>query len=119
MVEETTNAVGPAKLVIVAEVVNVQPFTSLTTTVYVPAAKPVTVVVPEKGPPFTEYVYTGVPPVTAPIMIDPLLAPQLAFTTVVANAVGPAVFAIVADVVNVQPFASLTITVYVPTPNPV
>ena len=58
--------------------------------------------------------YGAVPPVVAPIVTLPVLDPQDAFVVVVANAVGPAIFVIVTLVVNVQLFASLTITAYVP-----
>ena len=68
--------------------------------------------------PSTEYVYGATPPVTAPRVMDPLEAPQVAFTTVVAIAVGPVVLLTEAVVENVQLFASLTSTAYVPAAKP-
>ena len=50
---------------------------------------------------------------TAPRVIDPFEAPHAALTTVVAIAVGPPVLLTVAEVENIQPFAS-HFTAYVP-----
>ena len=66
--------------------------------------------------PSNEYVYGDVPPVTVPIVIVPLLAPQLAFVGVTATAVGPFVLPIFDVVENVHPLASLTLMVCEPAP---
>ena len=58
--------------------------------------------------------YGPVPPVVAPMFTAPVLEPQEAFVVVVAKAVGPAIFVIVALVVKAQPFASFTMIAYVP-----
>jgi hypothetical protein len=50
----TASAVGPGVFTMVAEVVKVHPLTSLTTTVYVPAANPVYEVVAVNTEPLTE-----------------------------------------------------------------
>ena len=44
--------------------------------------------------------YAAVPPVTAPIVAVPLLAPHDAFVVVVAKAVGPATLTITLLIVN-------------------
>ena len=62
--------------------------------------------------------YGARPPVTAPRVIDPLEAPQEAFTIVVTTAVGPEVLVTVAVVANTQLLASLTCTAYVPAVKP-
>ena len=49
----------------------------------------------------------------------PLLLPQVVFVLVTTKAVGPGESITIALVVNVQPFASFTITVYVPAAKPV
>ena len=63
------------------------------------------------GPGATEYVYAAVPPVTAPMVNDPLALPQVELVGVNTTAVGPAVLFMVVLVVKVQPLASLTVTV--------
>ena len=113
LVGVNARAVGPALLLIVVFDVKVHPFASFTITVYVPAARPVKLVVALKpaGPGDTEYVYAETPPVTAPIVNEPLAVPQLELVGVSVTAVGPPLLLIVVLVVNVQPFASFTITV--------
>ncbi len=56
------------------------------------------------------------PPVVAPIDTVPFGLPQVEFADVAANAVGPAEFATITEVVNIQPLASFTDTEYVPAP---
>ena len=56
------------------------------------------------------------PPVTDPIVIVPLLAPQLAFVGVTATADGPLVLAILDVVENVHPLASFTLIECEPAP---
>lgn len=51
-----------------------------------------------------------VPPVVAPITIEPLALPQVELAGVVLKLVGPVALVTVADVENEQPFASCTIT---------
>ena len=53
MIVVTFNEVGPGEFPIVMVVVNVQPFTSFTTTVYVPAANPGYAIVVVNALPFT------------------------------------------------------------------
>ena len=56
LVTFVTMAVGPLASVIVADVENIQPFTSFTSTAYVPAAKLGYTSVAVNALPFTEYV---------------------------------------------------------------
>ena len=51
---EVARPVGPGVFTMVAVVLKVQPCTSFTITVYVPAAKPAYLVAPVNGLPFTE-----------------------------------------------------------------
>src|SRR5205085_2762387 len=92
LVGVTATALGPFVLAILAVVENVQPFAS------------------------NEYVYGDVPPVTDPIVIVPLLAPQLASVGVTATALGPFVLVMLAVVENVHPLASFTLIVCEPAP---
>src|SRR6218665_1990522 len=116
-------ALNTSGCVIVTVCVEVQEFESVTTSVYVPAHKPVIVGVPSPAgvaDPFQLYVYpVPVPPVGADVA-TPLhspaqvtLFPTLGFP----NNCGGELTVTVA--VCVQPFASFTVTVYVPTHNPV
>ena len=50
------------------------------------------------------------PPVTAPKVMVPLAVAQVAFVVLTLIAVGPLELPTVAEVVNVQPFASFTMT---------
>jgi hypothetical protein len=95
--------------VIVYVRVMVQPFASVTVTVYVPAARPVA---EEPVPPLGahEYVYGAVPP-EATTVAEPVVPPlQSTFTCepVVASAGGCVMLNVL---VVVQPFASVTVTV--------
>ena len=63
-----------------------------------------------KAEPSTEYVYGDVPPVTAPRVMVPLAAAQVALVVVTARSEGPLELPTVAEVVNVQPLASFTST---------
>ena len=88
-----------------------QPFTSVNTTVYVPARSPVAVDnVPPEGD--HTYVHEPVPPVTL-TEAEPFAAPHVDCVNdvVAASAVGSVT---VADAVNVQPFASVITQVYGP-----
>ena len=107
-------ALGPPALLTEAVVENVHPLTSLTSMEYVPAARLGYARVAVNGLPLTEYVYGATPPVTAPRVIDPLEAPQVAFTMVVAIAVGPPALLTEAVVEKVHPLTSLTSMEYVP-----
>src|SRR6185503_19629748 len=69
--------------------------------------------------PFTEYVYGDVPPVTAPSVIDPLAAPQVALTIVFTILVMAAGSVIVTFTVVVHPLASVTVNTCAPAFNPV
>jgi len=97
--EEATNAVGS---VIVIVVVDVQPFASVTVYEYVPAVS-VNVPVPEYG---------AVPPVALTVTVDePPLQSIAVEDEEATNAVGSVIVIVVVDV---QPFASVTVYVYVP-----
>ena len=54
--------------------------------------------------------YGEVPPVTAPKVMVPFAVPQLALVVDTARADGPLELPTVAEVVNVHPLASFTIT---------
>jgi len=112
-------AVGPVVTEIVTVLVNVHPLASLTPTVYVPEANPVTGGLVENVPPFTLYEYVGVPPVTAPIVILPVPTPQIILLGVNGNTDGPAALANVAETVNVQPKLFVKVITGVPAPKPV
>jgi Ni,Fe-hydrogenase III component G len=101
--------------VIVALVVAVQRFASVTVTVYVPAATPDKSC--ELAPLLQLYVYPAVPPLTVKSIapVDPPLQATLVTDVERFNAVG---CVIVALVVAVQRFASVTVTVYVPATTP-
>ena len=106
---------GPLVLLIVAEVVFVQALASVTVTVYVPAARPLISWVVAL---FDQlYVYGETPPLTVKSM-EPFGLPQVEFTVVVLNTTADGCV-MVADVVFVQAFASVTVTVYVPAARPV
>ncbi len=67
------------------------------------------------GPPSTEYVNGALPPVTAPIVSEPLFCPHAAFTGVTSRPVAQhSVVLMLTVVVYTQPFASLTAMVLVP-----
>jgi hypothetical protein len=95
--------------VIVIDSVSVQPFAAVTVTVYVPGA--VTLVAAVVAPLLQEYV----PP---PVAVKPILVAVHVRTVVVGvviAATGEVIFCvIVIDSVSVQPFAEVTVTVYVP-----
>ena len=107
--EAATKTVGS---VTVDELVEVQPFASVTVTVYVPAATPVidaVVAVFDHA-----YVYGDVPPVAdavAPPSDNPLQVMVESTCEAATNTVGSVT---VDELVEVQPFASVTVTVYVP-----
>jgi hypothetical protein len=95
----------------------VQPLASVIVTVYVPAQRPV---VDEAVPPegAQEYVYGAVPPegITDAAPVHKPLHNMLVCVCVAVNA-GGCVMEYVR--VDVHPLASVTVTVYVPTPRPV
>jgi hypothetical protein len=104
--------------VMVTLAVATQPLLSVTVTVYVPADKPEAVApVPPDGA--HEYVYVPDPPVAVTVA-EPLLPPlQLTFVCAEIVAVGEPAFVMVTVRVMLQPFASVTVTVYEPAPRPV
>ena len=104
--------------VMVAVAVRVHPFASVTVTVYVPFASPVAVApVPPDGAQL--YVYPPAPP-PAVTVAEPFVPPkQETFVVAVIFAVTCVGCEIVVVAVCVHPPASVTSTVYVPTPNPV
>ncbi len=65
------------------------------------------------------YVNGAVPPVTAPMVTDPVVPPQLVFTGVSTTAVGGETVPTVTFVVKIHPLLSLTDAVYVPGAKPV
>ena len=96
---------------IVALVVSVHPFASETTTLYVPAAK---FCGSCNVDPFDhKYVYGVVPPVVVKLMLPVLFPKHNTLTWVVDKAIGIGPL-IVALVVVLHPFASVTLTLYVP-----
>src|SRR5437763_11098083 len=112
----TATADGPFVLPMSAVVENVHPFTSFTLIVCEPAPRLLKTRVEVYPLPSNEYVYGDVPPVTDPIVIVPLLAPQATLVGVTATADGPFVFAMFAVVENVHPFASFTLIECDPAP---
>jgi hypothetical protein len=109
MFVEEIVAASTAGSVTVKDCVPVQPFASVTVSVYVPAQRPVAVAeVPPDGAQL--YVYAGVPPITVEVML-PLHTPkQETFVTEPEMMIG--VGSVMMNVcVVVQPFASVTVTV--------
>jgi hypothetical protein len=104
----TEIAVGPVLLLIVVFVEKVHPLASFTLTEWDPGARLLYTSVELYAPPSTEYVFGEAPPVTVPIVSDPLFAPQVAPVGATTTAVGPLLLLIVALVENVHPFASFT-----------
>lgn len=102
----------------VTDAVVMQPFASVTVTVYDPAISAVAVApVPPAGA--HEYEYGAVPP-EAVTVAEPLLPPkQRMFAELVIVAPGPPVFATFAVAVVVHPLASVIVTVYDPAISPV
>ena len=114
IVVDDVNTVGS---VTVDVAVVVQPFASVTVTVYVPATKLLFVAVVAEFD--HTYVYAGVPPVADATSspFDPPLINTLAFIVDVdTNIVGSV---ITTELVDVAPLASVTVTLYVPATNPV
>ena len=117
--ELATTAVGS---VTVVPAVVVQLFASDTVTVYVPATSPLAVAVVAKVAELVEVLhaklYGAVPP--EPLAVaDPSFPPlqlMFVFTTELATTAVGSVMAVVA--IDVQLFASVTVTVYVPATNP-
>jgi hypothetical protein len=102
--------VSKAGCPITVDAVAVQPFLSVTVTVYVPAVRLVAVaLVPPLGA--HEYVYGTVPPPA--VTVAPPVAPPLHLTLVVEliEAVRTVGCVIVTAAVAVQPFLSVTVTV--------
>ena len=104
--------------VITTEVLDVQPFTSVAVTLYVPAVRPVAVA--EVWPLFHKYVIVPVPPVPEAVA-EPFEPPkQLTFTEVgIVTATALAGCIIVTVAVSVQPFESVTVTLWLPAESPV
>ena len=109
------NCVGS---VITTEVLDVQPFTSVAVTLYVPAVRPVAVA--EVWPLFHKYVIVPVPPVPVAVA-EPFEPPkQLTFTEVgIVTATALTGWVIVTVAVSVQPFESVTVTLWLPAESPV
>src|SRR5438067_11253997 len=105
----TATALGPFVLAMLEVVENVHPFASFTLIECDPARSEECSVGKEYPLPSNEYVYGDVPPVTVPMVIVPLLAPQATLVGVTATADGPFVLAMLAVIKNVHPFASLTL----------
>ena len=102
--------VGPAPLPIVAEVTDVQPFTSVKVTLYVPEAKLLNTC-GELAPVWLKspVILNGpTPPVHVTVTL-PLLLPQVA-SVADAETVGPGVCEMFAEVTPVHPLASVTVT---------
>jgi hypothetical protein len=106
--------------VIVTGTVVVQPLASLTVIVVPPAARPLNVPLAWNVTPSFEYVYGDVPPEPLTVTLPVELPKQRTFvcnpTLAVSAAVG---CVIVTNLVAVQPFASVTVTLYVPATRPV
>ncbi len=102
---------------IIIEPTAVQPFASVTVTLYVAALKLVAVGV--VCPLFQRYVYAPVPPLGVAVAVP--FAPPLqdTFVPVTVTVTPVAGWVIMALEVVVQPFASVTVTVYVPALRPV
>jgi hypothetical protein len=95
--------------VIVIDSVSVQPFAEVTVTVYVPAE--VTLVAAVVAPLLQEYV----PPPAAVKVMEVVVHVRTVVAGAVIAATGAVLFCvIVIDSVSVQPFAEVTVTVYVP-----
>jgi len=106
-------AVNAAGAVNVTFAVAVHPFASVTVTVYEPAAKPLAVVfVPPLGA--HEYVKLPVPPLAVTVALPSVLVWHKGFVLelILADIAEGAVNVTLA--VTVHPFASVTVTVYVP-----
>lgn len=107
--------------VIVVLEVYIHPFASVTVTLYVPAVKPVAVVVPCAGEVLHKMVYGAVPP-AIPLMVAVPLLPPAQLTLVLVNGFAvialPAVMFIPVMMVSHR-FASVTVMLYNPVANPV
>ena len=90
----------------------VHPLASVTVTLYVPAVKPLTVVV--VAPVFQKYVYGDVPPLTNTATL-PLDCPHVSLFPVTLHIGALGVVKVTLHTV-VQPLASDTVTLYVPAP---
>jgi hypothetical protein len=112
--------VGPLLLEIFAEVEKTQPFASFTLMLCDPPPRFMKLMVDVYAEPSTEYVYGAVPPVTAPSVIVPLLAPQVALTVFTITAVGDdgCVLIVTDSAGEIQPVEFLTVTWYVPGATP-
>ena len=107
--------VGPPELLILTFTSNVQPVASFTVTVCAPAERLLNVLFEVNEPPSTAYVNGAVPPVTVPMVIEPLFCPHDASVGVTLSAVGQhSVLVISTVVVYTQPLASLTDIEYEP-----
>ena len=117
LLSTTLAADNAAGSVIVVDELSVQPFASVTVTLYVPATNPVAVAV--VCPLFQLYVYGDVPPVCEAVACPSFNPLQLTLLSVVALDTKAAGSVIVVLELSVQPFASVTVTEYVPATNPV
>ena len=104
--------------VITTKVLEIQPFASVAVTLYVPAVRPVAVA--DAWPLFHKYVIVPVPPVPAAVA-EPFEPPkQLTFTEAeIVTATALAGCVIVTLAVSVQPFESVTVTLWLPAESPV
>ena len=71
------------------------------------------------GPPFQEYWYGAVPPVTAVTVALPFGLPQMALVTTTLAEEGPVTVPMIKLELIKHPLASFTITAYVPPAKPV
>jgi hypothetical protein len=117
-------AVRAAGAVIVALLVDVQPFTSFVVSVYAPAPRPVNTFDVWKLTPFLEYCNAPVPPCAVTVICPSEAVLQLSwdplkFDVTAELDVTAAGAVIVALLVCVQPFASFVVSVYAPAARPV
>jgi hypothetical protein len=102
-------AVGAEAAVTFEDCETLQPFASVTVTLYVPA--PSAVIELPVLPLLHAYVYGAVPPVTLLTVTRPFVKPQVALVADSVAEDGPVVFETVALVETVQPLADVTVTV--------
>ena len=108
---------GPPAVPMFVFTSNVQPVASFTVTLCAPAGRLLYVLFDENAPPSTAYVNGAVPPVTVPMVIEPLFCPHDALVGVMFNPVGQhAVLVIFTVAEYTQPLASFTATVCDPAP---
>jgi hypothetical protein len=95
------------------ETLTVQPFASVTVTLYNPADRPEIVLVVCVGEVFHEYEYCGVPPVTVTSTL-PSVPPKHEISVTETVAASTLFSVMVTEPVLIHPLASVTVTVYPP-----